>query len=147
MSFQLDAAVSSLYFISLQDLCTCFGCSLHPSSGVLKTACAITGTSHRMWQVSSGMCRRLTHDGGRSQIVCHYQMLKLQFIRAPDDGWMFHPKHVEPFTGNKVLCKESVILLEYCLKEIKLPNVVDCHKVNGKYIWKWTKTWYNTVYV
>jgi hypothetical protein len=52
MSFQRDAAVGSLYFISLQDLSTCFGCFLHPSSGVLKTACA-TGTSHRMWQVSS----------------------------------------------------------------------------------------------
>jgi hypothetical protein len=46
MIFQRDAAVSSLYFISLQDSSTCFGCSLHPSSGVLKTACATTGTSH-----------------------------------------------------------------------------------------------------
>jgi hypothetical protein len=55
VSFQRDAAVSSLYFISLQDLSTCFGCSLHPSSGVLKTAYATTGASHVMWQVSSVM--------------------------------------------------------------------------------------------
>jgi hypothetical protein len=48
VSFQRDAEVSSLYFISLQDLSTRFGCSLHPSSGVLKTACATTGTCHRM---------------------------------------------------------------------------------------------------
>jgi hypothetical protein len=47
--------LSSLYSISLQDLSACFGCSLHPSSGVLKTACAATGTSHMMWQVSSVM--------------------------------------------------------------------------------------------
>jgi hypothetical protein len=46
MSFQRDAAVSSLYFIPLQDLSTCFRCSLHPSSGLLKTAYATTGTSY-----------------------------------------------------------------------------------------------------
>jgi hypothetical protein len=28
------------------------------------------------------------------------------FIRAPDDGWMFHPKHVQPFAGNKILYKK-----------------------------------------
>jgi hypothetical protein len=55
VNVQRDAAVSSLYSISLQDLSTCFGCSLHPSSGVLKAACATTGTSHMMWQVSSIM--------------------------------------------------------------------------------------------
>jgi hypothetical protein len=55
VSFQRDATVISLYFISLQDLSTCFGRSLHPSSGVLKTAYAATGTSHMMWQVSSIM--------------------------------------------------------------------------------------------
>jgi hypothetical protein len=46
MSFQRDAALSSLYFISLQDFSTCFGCSLRPSSGVFKIVCATTGTSH-----------------------------------------------------------------------------------------------------
>jgi hypothetical protein len=55
VSFQRDAPVRSFYFISLQDLSTCFGCSLHPSSGLLKTAYATTGTSHMMWQVSSVM--------------------------------------------------------------------------------------------
>jgi hypothetical protein len=29
-SYQRDAAVTSLYFISLQDLSTCFGCSVRP---------------------------------------------------------------------------------------------------------------------
>jgi hypothetical protein len=46
VGFQRDAAVSSFYFISLQNLSTCFGCSLHPSSGVLKTEYATTGTSY-----------------------------------------------------------------------------------------------------
>jgi hypothetical protein len=53
VSFQRDAAVSSLYFISLHNLSTYFGYSLRPLTGVLKTAYATTGTSHVMWQVSS----------------------------------------------------------------------------------------------
>jgi hypothetical protein len=53
VSFQRDVAVTSLYFVSLQDISTCFGCSLNPSRGVLKTAYATTGTSHIMWQLTS----------------------------------------------------------------------------------------------
>jgi hypothetical protein len=60
MSVQRDATVSSLYFISLQDYCTCFGCSLHPSSRVHRTADATTGTSHMMWQVR---CYKVVIDG------------------------------------------------------------------------------------
>jgi hypothetical protein len=59
VSFQRDAAASSLYFISLQNLSTCFGCSLHPSSGVLKTAYATTGTTylpHHMTCTSGCIC-------------------------------------------------------------------------------------------
>jgi hypothetical protein len=51
VSVQRDATVSSLCFISLQDYSTCFGFSLHPSSGVHKTADATTGTSRVMWHV------------------------------------------------------------------------------------------------
>ena len=43
---QRDAALSSLVYYSLRDYCTCFGCCLHPSSGVQKTVDAVTGTSH-----------------------------------------------------------------------------------------------------
>jgi len=31
---QRDAALSSHIYYSLRDYCTCFGCCLHPSSGV-----------------------------------------------------------------------------------------------------------------
>jgi len=41
---QKDAALSGLYL--LRDHSTCFGCSLHPSSGVRKTVVTTTGTSH-----------------------------------------------------------------------------------------------------
>ena len=43
---QRDAALSSPIYYPLRDYSTCFGCSLHPSSGVHKTVDAITGTSH-----------------------------------------------------------------------------------------------------
>ena len=41
---QRDAALSSLYL--LRNHSTCFGCSLHPSSGVHKTVVTTTGTSN-----------------------------------------------------------------------------------------------------
>jgi len=43
---QRDAALTSLIYYSLRDHSTCFGCSLHPSSGIHKTVDAITGTRH-----------------------------------------------------------------------------------------------------
>ena len=39
---QHDAALNSLTYYSLRDYSTCFGCSLHPSSGVHKTVGAMT---------------------------------------------------------------------------------------------------------
>jgi hypothetical protein len=73
VSVQRDAAVSSLYFISLQDLYTCFGCSLHLSSGVLKTAQAATGTSHELYL----------------PVVAH------TVLSTHDDGCKEHPKYIE----------------------------------------------------
>jgi len=45
VSNQRNAVLSSL-FIVLQNHSTCFGCHLHPSSGVHKTVVTTTGTSH-----------------------------------------------------------------------------------------------------
>ena len=52
MNVQRDATICSLYFILLQDHSTCFGCRLHPSSGVRKTVVTATGTS-----------RMIVHEG------------------------------------------------------------------------------------
>jgi hypothetical protein len=62
---QRDATASILYFISLQDYCTCFGCSLHPSSGVHKTAYATTGASRVMWQVISVIKQHYLEQGNQ----------------------------------------------------------------------------------
>jgi hypothetical protein len=46
INIQRDATISSLYFILLQYPSTCFGCLLHPSSGVHETVVTATGTGH-----------------------------------------------------------------------------------------------------
>jgi len=46
VSNQRDAVLSSLFITVLQNHSTCFGCPLHPSSGVHKTVVTTTGTSH-----------------------------------------------------------------------------------------------------
>jgi len=68
MSNQRDAVLSSL-FIVLQNHSTCFGCPLHPSSGVHKTIVTTTSTSHVCrWQRSKSVkkypqVRQLPHFG------------------------------------------------------------------------------------
>ena len=43
---QINSALNSFIYYLLQDHSTCFGCSLHPSSGVNKTVVTTAGTSH-----------------------------------------------------------------------------------------------------
>ena len=48
---QRDATICGLYFILLLYHSTCFGCLLHPSSGVHKTVITATGVSHMFVQL------------------------------------------------------------------------------------------------
>ena len=43
----------AVWFILLQNHSTCFGCPLHPSSGVLKTVTAASGTGHNIGTATS----------------------------------------------------------------------------------------------
>jgi hypothetical protein len=45
-NIQRDATMSSQYFILLHYHSTCFGCPLHPSSGVQETVVTATGIRH-----------------------------------------------------------------------------------------------------
>jgi len=60
---QLDATQSSL-FIILQVHSTCFGCQLHPLSGVHKTVTTASGIGH-MFCASSSLQRGQASLGGR----------------------------------------------------------------------------------
>jgi hypothetical protein len=57
---------------------TCFGWYLHPSSAAHTTVSTV-----------SGICHTVTVD----TVVC-----------APDDGWRYHPKHIEQFPDTNKLC-------------------------------------------
>jgi len=43
----------AVWFILLQSRSTCFGCPQHPSSGVLKTVTAASGTGHNTGAATS----------------------------------------------------------------------------------------------
>jgi len=58
-------------YLFLENCCTCFRWYLHPSSGAHTTVLTVSGT-----------CQTVTVN-----TVC-----------APDDGWRYHPKHVEQFS-------------------------------------------------
>jgi len=93
-------------FIISVNCSTCFGWSLHPSSGAQTTVSAASGTSQpllltviivevlRLTQTSlnSSTIKTSSNNGwlvpdAVDTVVC-----------APDDGWRDHPKHVEQFT-------------------------------------------------
>ena len=74
---QQDAPLHSLFMYG--NCSTCFGWYLHPSSGVHTTVSTV-----------SGICHTVAVD----KVVC-----------APDDGWRYHPKHVEQLPDINKLCK------------------------------------------
>jgi hypothetical protein len=83
---QKDATLHSL-FISGK-FSTCFGWYFHPSSGAHTTVSTASGICHN---TVTAICR------------C-----------APDDGWKYHPKHVEQFPDINELCNvASCWMYEY----------------------------------
>jgi len=74
----------TVYYISV-NCSKCFGWQLHPSSGVHITAIKASGTGEtdsatspeKVWPVSAAV---------------------IAVISPPDDGWSYHPKHVQQFT-------------------------------------------------
>ena len=57
----------AVWFISLQSHSTCFRVSQHPSSGVLKTVTAASGTGHNIGTATSLQCGQIGtgHVGGK----------------------------------------------------------------------------------
>ena len=78
-------------FILSGNCSTCFGWYHHPSSGAQTTV-----------STASGICRTVT-------ATCRYRgragtgLSVLWVAYAPDDGWWYHPKHVEQLT-DKINC-------------------------------------------
>ena len=83
---QQDATLHSLFISG--NCSTCFGWYLHSSSGVHTTVSTASGTCQTVTAVTVGQV-----PDAVDTVVC-----------APDDGWKYHPKHVEQFPEINKLC-------------------------------------------
>jgi hypothetical protein len=79
---QQDATLHSL--IISGNCSTCFEWYFQPSSGAHTTVSTISGICHTVWQIPDTV----------DTVVC-----------APDDGWKYHPKHLQQFPDIIKLCK------------------------------------------
>jgi len=84
---------------------TCFGWYFHPSSGAHTT---VTTVLYWYWYLSHRYCYMSLSWRSWNWFECavggvpHPQ--HTQVVCAPDDGWRYHPKHVEQFSDTNKLC-------------------------------------------
>jgi len=86
---QQDATIHSL-FISA-NCSTCFGWYLHPSSGAVFTVSGIIETVTATCSESGWVGTTGGSNGLNNARYCRYGDM------SSDDGWRYHPKHVEQF--------------------------------------------------
>jgi hypothetical protein len=93
-----DAMLHSLFISG--NYSTCFGWYFHPSSGAHTTVSTASGVCHTVTaiyryrgRVGTGLSVLWVAYATHSTVVC-----------APDDGWKYHPKHVEQFPDINKLC-------------------------------------------
>ena len=96
-----DATLHSLFISG--NCSTCFGGYLHPSSGAHTTVSTASGICHTV----TATCRhRERVETGLSVLWVAYATHSTvdTVACAPDDGWKYHPKHVEQFPDINKLC-------------------------------------------
>jgi len=98
---QRDATLSSLFIISRVHS-TCFGCQPHPSSKVHKTVTTASVTVHLPPSVATWPRWR----GVAVQKIWPVPEAVVTVLCTPDDGCIWHPKHVEWTRRiiNRLLC-------------------------------------------
>ena len=104
------------FFIS-GNCSTCFGWCLHPSSG-----------AHTTVSSASGTCQTVT-------ATCHSNGLTDTVVHAPDDGWRYHPKHVEQFPEIKKLHNVASCWM-YIYQNIKYYYIL-CNCWSTLKMWLW----------
>ena len=105
-------ATQSSLFIILQVHSTCFGCQPHPSSGVHKTVTTVFGTG----QLPPSNVAKLAW------------LAVVTILCTPDDGCVWHPKHVEWTCRiiNRLLCVASlwtIINIKHFLVSVESNNI------------------------
>jgi len=93
---QQDTTVHSL-FISVKRS-TCFGWYFHPSSGAHNTVFTVSGIIETITATIQSRPRQVT------VMVSLMPNTVNTVLWAPDDGWKYHPKHVERLTDINKLC-------------------------------------------
>jgi hypothetical protein len=74
---------------------TCFGLYLHPSSGAHVTVSAASG----ICETVTATCSELQSRSRQAAVTVLQMPDAVDTVTwAPDDGWRYHPKHVELFT-------------------------------------------------
>jgi hypothetical protein len=135
ITVQRDATQSSL-FIILQVHSTCVGCQPHPSLGVHKTVTTASGNGHifwvatslkcgqawprwrevaaqKIWPVTEATSLKIGQTWPRWREVAAQKIWTLPeavvtVLCTPDDGCVWHPKHVEwTWQNNRLLCVAS----------------------------------------
>jgi len=102
---QQDALLHSLFISG--NCSTCFGWYFRPSSGAHTTVSTASGICHTV----TAICRYRGRVGtGLSVLWVAVDTV----VCAPDDGWKYHPKHVEQFPDINELCNvASCWMYEY----------------------------------
>src|SRR5215475_8611602 len=112
---QQDATLHSLFIYG--NCSTCFGWYFHPSSGAHTTLSTVSGICHTVTAICRYRGRAgtglsvlwvayATHSTLRQIPDTRYQIPDTvdRVVCAPDDGWKYHPKHVEQFPDINKLC-------------------------------------------
>ena len=97
------------HFILSGNCSTCFGWYLHPSSGAQTTVSTASGICHTV----TAICRYRGRVGTGLSVLwvaCAVTVWQIpdtvdRVVCASDDGWRYHPKHVEQFTDINKLRK------------------------------------------
>jgi hypothetical protein len=90
---QQDATLHSLFITG--NCSTCFRWYLHPSLGAHTTVFTASGICHTI----TAICRYR----GRVGTLCVDAVDTV--VCAPDNGWRYHPKHVQQFPDINEMCK------------------------------------------
>src|SRR5215475_7337034 len=119
---QQDATLHSLFISG--NCSTCFGWYFHPSSGAHTTVSTASGICHTVTAISryqlEPVCKcavggvrhpQHTQTGSNSSTIAADSSNGVTNTRccrygccAPDDGWKYHPKHVEQFPDINKVC-------------------------------------------
>ena len=102
---------------------TCFGWYFHPSS-----------EAHTTVSTASDICHTVT-------AICRYRgrvgtgLSVLWVAYAPDDGWKYHPKHVEQFPDINKLCNvASCWIYEYIKILLGVHYILHISRIRVNYL-------------